>query len=190
MGGKCCRDCVFMVRNEWRSGFLSAPGYQIQESASSALREAIFDGSLTLLGQKLRDWDQYIEKYEAAERANDPGNAFLRGLNTGPFANYNNWEKYGLPEPPSPPPADEWLSCWQKQWSEGRERIDAVSPTFLNSHSCGFYFPFGRKGKRDLNGCDKQRVHELDKGRFVLTLVIMVLTAVLASSLFSEFFQR
>ena len=190
MSGKCCRSCAFMVCNEWRNGFLSAPGHQRQESATAAFRSAVLHGSLTLIGQRLRDWDEYAERYRIAELQHAPGEAYLRGLSLSPFASYDKWEEYGLPEPPVRPPADEWLSCWHAQWTEGRVRADAVCPTFLNSHSCDFYFPFDRKGKRDLDGCEKQRVHELDKGRYVLNVIITVSTALLASSLLWEIFKN
>ena len=139
---KNCLNCTFCVRNRhtWISSSIS----------------------------QLSRWNYDIESLtlEERERMRIGDDSFI-----GEQIRSRGWQEannLGMSERPCAPNYD-FISCFEKGWSENRDRNEKKDLRFLIKHKCPFYFSYKKKGYKTLETCQKQRDHNKESFRFLIT---------------------
>lgn len=80
----------------------------------------------------------------------------------------------GIEGSPEDAPEYDRLACWQDKWTEKNLDVDKIEQQrlTLKNKTCDFYFPYRQKGNMTFEACEKQRQENIEKSRFVQSVIL------------------
>ncbi len=191
---KCCLNCAFCIRNKntWISNF-GVDSYWDPEECELSIeeREKIKNNDVSFVGAAKKEKEKWVKEYnERIEAEDNYINSCLSSLNKennetvfsskqrrealSIFGNekYPDSERLGMGKCPEAPDKD-YLSCWHDFWNFQDNEPELA--TLKEKNKCQFFFSYDKKGKRSFKACEKERVASLDKKRFYVTNLLVIL---------------
>ena len=177
---KNCINCAFLTLKEEKfiSGhFVTNPRWiekikSLNAEQRNSIKKEVFD----FLGESLKKNNEWSEEYYKKKQQRDKNQMFqMRSLSLyGSGVTEEELDELGMEEPPKFND-HESLECYHQQWSEGSNRKNKIDKNFLEEKSCPFFFAHEKMKRQTLKGCEKMRLHENNKNRFIITNILVLL---------------
>lgn len=198
---KSCLTCAFCMRNRgyFDSSLLNINhnwSYD-ERSATKEEREKFLVGNFSIIGERIRQYKEWDKQYKEAENKynkeyeNQQKNlkktlgfsiplnplSVCRMSNQSYLKNTISQEELnllGINDPPENVPEYDRLACWQEQWTEKDITNDTINEqrNNLKTKHCDFYFPYNKKGNMSFEACEKQRQENIEKSRFLQSVIL------------------
>lgn len=162
----------------------------ISTSLTQPQRDALQKGDFQFLGAEIRAVKGWNEEYNLKKQQHEnkqreilSEHPILRGteaINNIPkmislfSSNEEELKNLGMSNRP-PAPDYDYLSCYHEQWQEDVDRQKPKSSNFLKNTKCAFFFPYVKMGDKTLKACEDSRIDHLDRRRFYITNIFVIL---------------